>query len=185
MSKVTEMEDDLLRRARALPDEVEPGRDLWPGIESALAAPQSRPRPRLRIPLALAAVLLAGFSSLVTLTLSGAFEEPSTDPLLAEQLLLGRFGPRYVMGTDFAQTRLELIQAAEQQLAALSPEAREALTVNLEKIEQALTEINEALNDDPHNELLLHLLLSTYTDELRMLQDIHGYSRVVVERTET
>lgn len=181
--RVSDLQDDLLRRARALPDEVAPSRDLWPAIEAGMG---ERARRRPRVPLALAAALLVGFSSLSTLWLSGWFEDLRSDRLAVdERLLTGRFGPRYVMGTDFAETRREMIRSAEQQLSELSPSARDELAANLEKIQHALTEINKALNDDPHNDLLLHLLLSTYTDEMRMLQDVHGYSRVVAERTET
>lgn len=181
--RVSDLQDDLLRRARALPAEVAPQRDLWAAIEAGVG---QRARRRPRIPLALAAALLAGFSSLSTLWLSGWFEARHNDAVAAdERLLTGRFGPRYVMGTDFAETRREMIRAAEQQLSELSPAARDELKANLEKIQHALIEINKALNDDPYNDLLLHLLLSTYTDEMRMLQDIHGYSRVVAERTQT
>ena len=182
MTRIADMQDDLLRRARALPDQIEPRRDLWPDIEAGLGS--NRRRPFGLAPLALAALLLISVSSLTTLWLSGGFRTADSPALAVDEHRAGRFGPRHVMGPEFAQTRQQLMSSAEQKLAALSPAAREDLAANLLKIEHALQEISQALDNDPTSDLLLHLLLSTYTDEMRVLRDIDDYSRVVTKRTE-
>ena len=60
-----ERDDELIAAASALSTEISPDRDLWPGIEQAIAAPKrSRWTPMLAQ--AAAVVLLVGASSGIT-----------------------------------------------------------------------------------------------------------------------
>jgi hypothetical protein len=69
MNETDEFDDELMARAAALPKDIAPGRDLWPGIEQAITAPAA---PRRRAvwdtvwAKAASVLLLVGASSTIT-----------------------------------------------------------------------------------------------------------------------
>ena len=184
MSKVSDIDqnDPLLQRARALNREVLPPKDLWPSIHNRLT---ERPRSIWTSSrLAVAAVLLVSFSSALTVWLGGELGEKSNDlnPAYVDVALK----PHYlVLGPQFVQARTDLVLSLEKQLDELSPESRQVLADNLENIDEAIREINTALASNPGSALLIHLLLSTYTDQLTLLGTIEGMTRRVNESERT
>ena len=190
MSHVSDIEenDPLLRRARALDPAVEPPDDLWPGIRKAIQRGsqtefrhRSAERARWTLPrLAAAAVLLVSISSVLTVWLNGEFRNPvpPRGPGYADQMLEG---PYHAMGPQFVRARTDLLVSLEKELDELSPESRKVLAENLLNIDEAIREINTALQDNPDSGLLLHLLLSTYTDQLTLLSRIDGMTRAANE----
>lgn len=181
--------DPLLTRARALSRHLEPDHDLWPGIEGRLQDPGESPVNRWTRPrLAAAAAVLITVSSLTSLWIGGTFDSRQTREMASQaaQSLAARSQPR-AMGAEFIQTRTDLVFALEREMEDLSPESREVVAANLLKIDDAINDINTALADNPNSDLLLHLLLSAYTDQLTLLGDINGMtrsSRAAAKRTQ-
>jgi hypothetical protein len=176
MSKPTDLtgDDPILERARALPEALNPPTDLWPEVERRMAAPATGRWTPVR--LATAAVLLIGVSSMATLWLSNAGDS-SRPGELADSSPVSKIGPWLVSGTDIAQTRANLYLTVQDEMASLSPATREVLNANLRSIESAREEINAALEGHPNSELLQHLLVATYTNELTLLSEIGEMAR--------
>ena len=175
MSRVSDIDqnDPLLQRTRALNAEVAPPDDLWPGIHNRLSELTERN-------------LLVSISSATTVWLDGEFRNPvpSNNADLAYTNVALK--PQYqVMGPQFVQARTDLILSLEKRLGELSPESRKVLAESLRNIDEAIEEINTALEDNPDSALLLHLLLSTYTDQLTLLGTIDGMTRTVNESERT
>jgi anti-sigma factor RsiW len=168
----------LLERARALPREAAPARDLWPAIEREIGAGTVR-RGHFgwwsgdvgggRRLLAAAAVLVAALGAAVGLLV---VRETRRGPVAA--------GPGTVSlavapaaapdaAAEFARARTELRATLEARRADLSPATREVIDRNLAVIEQAATEIATAMANDPGNEHLRGLLLAVYGQEIELL----------------
>ncbi len=176
-------DDKLMQEARRLATAVAPERDLWPGIEAAIQAPQ-RSRWMPLFAQAAAVVLLVGASSAITYI---AVKEPAqlvtqvSPQLMFEQTA---FGGRYNLGPDFQDARDELAAQLEDELARLSPESRAEVEKNLELVHQAILDINEALADEPDNALLQAQLLMAYREELSVLRRVGGLTRNVMMRND-
>ena len=189
MSRVSDIDDHdpLLQRSRKLAAAVEPQNDLWPGIRDRLTGRTgfSWTSPRL----ALAAVLLVSISSTLTVWLGGEFQNVDHGGQLNDlnpgYVNVGYSLPLQAMGPQFVQDRTDLILSLERELDELSPESRKVLAENLNNIDEAIRQINVALEDSPESELLLHLLLSTYTDQLTLLGTINGMTRSANESERT
>ena len=175
--------DDILKRARALPGSVEPYRDLWPEIESAL---DRTPEPTIWRPrLAAAAVVMFAATSALSFWLGGVVN--TSEPMQVAQVdpeVFNRFGPRHGMGPSFSQARMDLSISVANQLERVSPETKVVIEQNLSDINRALTEINAALSGDPDNNMLQQMLMSTYTEELVVLSDIDAMTRYVDDGVE-
>ena len=135
---------ELERQAAALPREVAPERDLWPGIELRLSQrPEARARRRsiARWPwLPMAGALVAGYALAIWMPLP--------------RLLGGAVMP--VVPT--AATLVENIQPA---LAQLPAKTRAVVEADLTGLERDWQRIEQALVEDPGNPLLLELQMST------------------------
>ena len=165
----------LLRtRVEALPESIEPPADLWPEIESRIAAEKVvRARfGRSALMAAAAAVLLV--SSVVTAFLVGRHQATSaviaapTPRPAASDVLLASFAELGVH--DYQATRQQLLDVLEARQADFSPATLEVILSNLRLIDDALGEISRALGDDPGNELLMRQLASTYRQQINLLE---------------
>ena len=181
-------DDELMARAAALPKGVAPERDLWPGIEQAIAAPAA---PASNVwntvwAKAAAAVLLVGGSSGVTYMMMnepGSVTSPVREaPVMVFETVSGSFGPRYNLGPDYLDARRDLAGSLEQKLEALPEETRQAVTTNLATIRQAINDINQALVDEPDNVLLQEFLLDSYRDELNLMIKVDGVTSAAMRR---
>jgi len=181
---MTERNDDKLSRAaRQLTTGISPERDLWPGIAEAIAAP----KPRRWVPMfaqAAAVLLLVGASSAITYITVKDDSPPIVQ--VAPELIFEQasFGSRYNLGPGFQDARNALVAEFEVELERLSPETRAEIQMNLELIQQAISDINEALEEEPENALLQARLLRTYLDELEMLRRVGGLTRNVMRRND-
>jgi len=184
----------LERAIAALPREIEPGRDLWPGIEARIRGERSAAPSRAQwLGRMAAAVALLAAGSLATFML---LDRPAETPQLVDtgdngvgaESLDGvwtepaRFGSRHALGADYLRTRAELTATLEQRLVTLSPETRSIVISNLIEIRRALDAINAALDEDPDNILLQRLLLSAYQDEMFVLADLNSSTDPIRER---
>ena len=140
--------DKIMQDAARLSKEIRPRRDLWPGIEAALAEPApSRLMPWYAQ--AAAVILLVGASSGVTwLVMKG---EPDTQVLVQPDYVFDEaaFGSSYNLGPGYTDAHSGLASKLDTQLAKLSPEERADVESNLAIIRGAIEQINAELAKDP------------------------------------
>ena len=184
----TRFDEELMARAAKLDASVEPSRDLWPEIATAINAP-ARPNRSVWNSVwaqAAAVLLLVGGSSGVTY-LAVKDGSDSTLPMIGTQELVftpvsGSFGSQYSLGPDYQDARRELASRVEERLENLAPETREDVRTNLESIRKAIEDINRALAEEPDSVLLQELLLDTYRDELSLMNKVDGITRAAMRR---
>jgi len=145
--------DDFLKESLANPSEMSPSRDLWPGIERAIASPATKNSQRWPKVTGTAACIAAG--------------------VFAWNISLEQY-PQ--------STMLDLSTVFEQQKRALliQYEAQPALTQDwqsqLEELEQAEQAIKLALDNDPENAALLKMLAQIYQQQLDLINRVHAPS---------
>jgi hypothetical protein len=159
----------------SLPREVEPGRDLWPGIESRLEPRSNRRAPAWALQVA-AAVVLVAVSSLVTASLvrrndMGTAQVPAG--AAAAPVVPAAFGSSRGLGAGYETARQQLAADFEQRLASMPSSARMKLEADLAVMRRAAEDINVALARQPGDPLLEELLLNTYQDELGVLASVN------------
>ena len=152
---------DLRTKTAALPRNIRPSRDLWPGIESALSMGSAAARSRSRFHrrqmawLAVAAMLLIAISSSVT------------------ALLLGRSGTKAGFGTvqaEYVAASADLTRRIASGPQSLSPRTLVIVERNLRIIDAAISEAEAALGRDPGNEGLERILWARYQQRIELLE---------------
>jgi predicted anti-sigma-YlaC factor YlaD len=168
----------LLARTAALPREMSPSRDLWPGIAERITAVRSRPaRPVVRRIWSWSPALLAAAAAVVVAlgglarvwqpapgrqAVTGAVHEAAwtTDPaLLAAE-------------REYARATAQLMAALDAQKGTLPPETMASVEKDLTTIDAALRQVRGALRQDPDNAQLSHMLASTHQKKLDVLQRV-------------
>lgn len=157
----------LLDEARALPSDVEPERDLWPGIAARLegtvvefAGPRRRARRLAVLPYAVAvAVVLALMTSVAVLRQGAPPEEtaPGVERISEAE-------------AAYIEARGTLRAVLDAGYVSLPPETLDVVKENLEVIDGAVEEIRSALAKSPHDPLLERMLFAAYESEVRILQ---------------
>ena len=167
--------DPLLARAAELPKDVEPSRDLWPGIAGRLDA-QPPARRAFGWPAALAAgMLVAAVSALLTW---GLVRDPESGTAVPQQaaaqpaIVPVRYGPNTPLGEKQLAARDQLLVSLRERLDQLPPATRDSVVKNLAIIQRAADEIDAALAQDPANGLLTDLVLNTYRKELQLYTQV-------------
>jgi hypothetical protein len=92
------------------------------------------------------------------------------------------FGSNYTLGSDYLDTRADVVARFEQELERLSPGQRQDVEQSLEVIRGAIDDINAALQQDPDNTLLQDLLMKTYHEELNVMRKVGGVTQSVMSR---
>lgn len=173
----------VLAHAEALPEEKRPERDLWAGIASRIDEGTGRRRHTAWWnPVALAA------AAAVVVAVSGA--------LVVRQTRTPAPAPRTVQGvaqlaavrtsqaglraaeSEYARATAELMQVLEQQRPSLSPETARTVEDNLRTIDQALAQVRAALEKNPTDQRLAHLLTATHQKKVDALQRIVRLNRL-------
>ena len=145
--------------ARALPAEIRPSRDLWPGITPRLGStsPAAEASPRRRrsiwLPLAAAIALFAAGFAVALLWRQAA---PPT------QLAALR--------AEYEASSSALARALTADAGRLAPETRLVVERNLAIIDQAIREAEQALARDPGNGALEQMVLARYEQRLALLR---------------
>jgi hypothetical protein len=184
--------DPLLARVAALPQSIEPPRELWDGIRARLDAPAPAAAPPVRglsWSWALAAgAAVASLSVLFTwMAVRGPGEVPvqvaARSPTPVEALQPVSFGSYARLGPGYAETRAQMLDLFRQRLATLPDDVRLRVEGDLAAIQKAADDIDAALAADPSSQLLNRLLLSTYQEELRLYTRVAASGRPDPERT--
>lgn len=189
----------LRRAVEGLPQERQPGRDLWPDIAERLQAratsgeqsvPTPSPDPGAAGPerrwhdartwhggwLAAAALVLVAFGAVAARWSMPVPGGGTSAPGVASSFAV----PARVTPADlnldgdalaaYASARSALVTAIDARRDALQPETVAAVERNLVVIDQAIADIETALRDDPGNPRLERMLLASYRREIDLLQ---------------
>ena len=176
-------DDKLMQAAAKLATEISPERDLWAGVAEAI----EQPAPKRWYPMlaqAAAVVLLVGASSTITYVLT---KENAPATVIASPDMIfeqASFGNRYKLGPGFQDARNGLVSELDVELIKVSPESKADIEANLRLFQNAIAEMNVALEDDPENIHLQQRLLRTYREELALLRRVGGLTRNVMMRND-
>ncbi len=176
-------DDKLLQAAAQLDKEISPQRDLWPGIARAIEAPQ-RTWWTPMLAQAAAVLLLVGASSAITYV---AVTKPQPQVAQIAPALIfehASFGSGHELGDEFVDARNQLVAELQVELERLTPASRAEVEANIEFIQEAIYEINRALEQEPNNTLLQQRLLSAYREELGLLRSVGGLTRDIMMRND-
>ena len=181
-------DDKLTASARQLATEISPKRDLWPGIEAAIAEP-AKPEPKRSrwtpmLAQAAAVVLLIGASSSITYLIVQDDDSIVVPEIAATGLDVTQtaFGSDYNLNTDYEMARADLLANLDTELDKLSPGERQDVVASLAVIRGAIDDINVALAQDPDNAYLQDLLIKTYHEELNVMRKVGGVTQNVMLR---
>lgn len=189
-----ERADALMRALRRLPQEIEPSRDLWPGISDGILGKPAHAiwRGRQMWPYALAAgVACMALGALLTFGLMRSQTAPVANGNgqdFAQQparFTEANFGGYAALGPEYETARASLAIGLAEKMDRLPPEAQQKVERNMGEIRRALREINVALEVEPDSALLQQLLLSTYQHELALLANVNQMAGSLPARTET
>ena len=183
-------EDPLLAKAGELAKEIEPARDLWPGIEARLGeAPRTADSRGFRWPMALAAgFVVASVSALLTWSLMRS-PDPVTPTTVAgttapmAEIVPVNYGPNSGLTAQELKARDELVVRFREKFATLRPETRDAIVKNLAIMQTAADEIDAALAKDPASRMLKGMLVGTYKQELQLYSTVVTSSDGLTRRT--
>jgi hypothetical protein len=176
---------DILDAAADLPREMEPPRDLWPGISERLGARGSA----LGATsggygwLAMAAVLLVGMGVAAMAWMSnrpagGPQQALQPRPPLATAIPVSQPPAWQVADTEYTRATTSLLAALDDPAHPVSPEARKTVMKNLATIDAALARIRTALGEDPDNPALARMLGATQQKKVDTLQRVLKLSRI-------
>ena len=183
---MNEQDDKMTIAASQLATEITPSRDLWPGIEEAIKAPRA-PRQTTWYAQAAAVFLLVGASSMVTysvLKYDSANTPQTVVQVVPTNLTFERaaFGADHTLESVYGRAAGNVESNLDRELANLSPEAREDVVRNLAVIQQAITDISQALEEEPNNGFLQELLVDAYRNELALMNRVGGMTPRVMAR---
>jgi hypothetical protein len=163
--------NELDQALSRLPRDIEPSRDLWPGIRASIElAPVATHRKltsRLFTQMAAGFVLLVA-SSATTYLITRHSLQPAAIPNFAATTADGD-----AVVKEYLRSRADLDRLFAERIAALPPTTRAKLESNLADLRRAENEIVASLAQNPSDELLHELLMSTYQSEAQLLADVN------------
>ena len=172
----------LLERARTIPRDAEPSRDLWQGIANRIAEAERAPEPASRwsvlgelFPRPILAMGMAASLVVVTvLATSYALQGPALPTTPAGFAALAD----EVRSRDgVAGVHADLLSIIESRRDSLPAETFAALEENVRQIDRALVEIHIALLDNPQDHALVFLLAETHRREAELLERMEWWMR--------
>lgn len=154
IEKASPSDADLRWQLRQLPRELDPSRDLWPGIAAGIARGNVRRTRRWPIAMAMAASLLLAVG--VWMRVAPLHRDAAPEDLTA----------RVVRQEAHSMTRQ--YQAALRELDGAPVPA--ALAPSIQTLDQSAAQIRQAIAADPDSVFLLHQLQKTYSRRLALTQ---------------
>ncbi len=189
--------EELLTRVAQLPRSLEPGRDLWPEIRERIesrrivsgrfSSPEARSWSWHQVLGIAAAVVIA-----VTVVLGYAryfqdsylqdsyLQDRAQQEPIAEAPTPSLTGAAHAaldaFSTDggLAAARQELLTAIEARRESLSPQTMAAVMDSLQVIRESISSISTAVQENPDDTRLTHLLASAHRQEIDLLQRAVG-----------
>lgn len=157
-----EITDETLHAAvAALPKDIAPGRDLWPGIAARIAPPRRRWQP-----VAIAAAV-AGLVAIGIIATTVDLHRQATPVVAANPGSTAP--PRASAAMPALGARGQFIAATIRNSSSLDPKTQAVLLRNLGIIEASIANIQRALDQDPGNASLQPLLYQLYRDEAALV----------------
>jgi hypothetical protein len=175
---------ELDTRLAALPRELAPARDLWPGIAASIAQQRARPAaPQRRWPLALAAgVAVAAVAGLIGWQ---APRDASFAPAVTASEALRQANFAMPQGDQYRATRAELEETYRERLQLLAPATRARVEQDLAAIRAANADIRRALAANPESPVLNRLLESSWQQEFDLFTTVAATTEPAALRTRT
>lgn len=171
--------------AQALPREITPGEDLWPGIAARLAPREAsnvvlfRPRQLALSPatLAAAAALLVALTASFTALLLRPAEpvrgaDAAAPAAVARPVSLSPEASVVAAEEEYVKAQAALLDRIHASADQLGPETVATVEANVKVIDAALAEIRTALGQAPGNPTLIRMLTSTHRKKLDALQRV-------------
>jgi len=163
----------LKARAGELDSEIQPGRDLWPGIETRIEASRAQ-TPPWWLQLVAAGIALAVLSVPLSVWWMGRQDGELTTTaqieveadFVATQAELARSEDGVLLA------RKDLVTAIERHRDVVEEDSLRIWEDNMLILDQAIGELRVALNEDPQNLRLRMLLAARYQQERRLLQKV-------------
>jgi len=165
---------DLIGQVRSLPPEIEPARDLWPGIAARIPAGRRR-----SWTWALAASLLVAAGLALTARQGGLGPERRPPPAEAVTATapptLSPMARSAYAQTDqaLAEIRLQLRRTVAEREAELPESTRRLLHENLDTIERAIAEIEAALAERPQSPELARTYIAYRQRQIDLLRQVN------------
>jgi hypothetical protein len=169
----------VVAMAAALPREMSPARDLWPGIADRIAA--ARPRPTARVVRRIwswsPAALAAAAAVVVALGATLARVWPPTTggeqgAGVVQQAAWTSEPSLLAAEREYARATAQLMAALDARKATLPPQMVAAVEKDMTTIDAALRQLRTALQQDPGNPQLSHMLASTHQKKVDVLQRV-------------
>lgn len=163
----------LVEEAGALAGNIEPERDLWPGIADRIAAKEKTVtinftrRPSLRMPV-LRYALVAAAMVLIVLGVASLNRALVFEPISAPVAVVDEEFQR--IEGEYLKARDELRVALDARRDSLDPEMLAIVEANLRDMEEAVTSINLALVDKPGHEGFERMLHAALRGEVALLR---------------
>lgn len=159
---------------------IEPDRDLWTGVEKRLTIQPTNIEPipvaarhnrRLVAAMAVAAMILLAFA---IGTQYNKFPVPtgvqkqslSNPPQLDEAMKAYQLAE-----AEYLQAKEQLGAVLEARKGTLAPETYAVISENLAIMDNAISDVRLALNQDPDNPRLTEMLFATYRTHVQLLQE--------------
>jgi hypothetical protein len=156
--KDNQFEQLLQQKLDALPGEMQPQRDLWPGIDLALenqAQSTNKPVRWMGIAASIAVLGLVGLLSLSSLT------SPNVKQSDLSQLISS-------MSEQHERQKQFLLASYEQQ-----PALTDNWQQQLRELDNAATVIKSTLEKDPSDANLIKMLQQVYQQQIKLIQSVH------------
>jgi hypothetical protein len=184
--------DALMRAVGRLPQSIEPRRDLWPAIAAGLDRAASARHGRFEVRWSYAVAAAVGCLALGALLSYSILRRDATTTVPTEltastsnspTVQRAPFGRYAALGPEYERARAALVIDLAERLDRLPPVTRLKVEKNLAEIQQALTQINAALELAPGDPMLQELLMNTYQDELNLLAQLNQTTGSLPART--
>jgi tetratricopeptide (TPR) repeat protein len=169
--------DRALAELRALPREIEPESDLYPGIAARLARARRRTWPLVA---AATLLLLAGLALMLRLQNPGRTPDIATAEQASSPAAKPLPGASAISRTAYADTdralaeiRRELRRTIDERKDEMPPETRELVFQNLRIIEQAIADIETALDAAPADPDLARTYIAYRERQIALLRQVN------------